>query len=137
MTLNRPIWHPGLAGLLVRVPLGLYFLSAGLVTLNNLNSFIEGVKQIGFLPDKAATLYGVLLPYLEIGTGVLLVVGLWTTVSAIVAAAMLISFVMVVGIFPYPNSPQLFNKDLLLLAGALSLLSSGAGTFSIDGAKEG
>lgn len=136
MAFNRPIWHASLAGLLVRLPLGAYFLVAGWVTLHNLGSFVEAIKAIGFLPDKAATLYGVLLPYVEIGIGALMIVGLWTTITATVAALMLGSFILVLGIFPYPSNPNLFNKDLLLLFGALSLLSSGAGAFSIDGFKQ-
>ncbi len=136
MALHKPIWHPSLAGLLVRIPLGLYFLAAGFVKLDNLDAFVETIKQMGFLPAKVATLYGVLLPYMEIATGGALVLGLWTTLSAVVAACMLASFVLVFGVFPYPDNPHLFNKDLLLLSGALSLLSSGAGAFSIDGFKE-
>ena len=137
MSFNRPIWHPSLAGFLIRIPIGLYFIIAGLVTLDHLDAFVEAVKQLGFLPVKAATLYAVLLPYLEIAIGGLLIVGLWTTLCAVVAAFMLFSFILVFGIFPYPSNPQLFNKDVLLLGAVLSLLASGPGAFSVDGFKEG
>ena len=126
--MNEPIaaeiWGP----LMLRVPLGAYFLLAGLVKLDNPNAFIGQIKAFHLLPDPLSVLYGILLPYFEIATGGLLILGAWMTLAGIVAALMLLSFVIALG--PYNGQP--FNKDILLLGGALSLLYSGAGAWSVD-----
>ena len=137
MTFSKPIWNQNLSGLFVRVPLGIYLLYAGRLKLLDPNGFIDTVRQFKILPDHLATLYAVLLPYFEILTGGLLILGLWTSVCAILAALMLLSFIIAINFFPYPENPFLFNKDVLLLCAALSLLSSGAGAFSIDNFRQG
>ena len=132
MSLGTPIWHPSYAGLLVRFPLGIYFLSAGCLTIANIKNFVTEVPTISWLPDKIAPLYAAVLPYTELIVGVLLILGLWTTLAAILSSAMLLSFVLIVGPFPYGEKLPIINKDIILLCASLSLLASGAGGFSID-----
>jgi uncharacterized membrane protein YphA (DoxX/SURF4 family) len=72
-----------------------------------------------------------LLPYFELAAGVLLIVGIWTTLAAMLTSLMLLSFVIAFGAFP-KGGELLFNKDILLLAASVSLLYSGAGALSID-----
>lgn len=140
MAMNRPIWSPSLAGTFVRIPIGLYFVLTGLVKLKDISTFIATVKALGILPDQAATLFAGLLPYIEIVMGSFLVVGVWTTLAAVVTSFLLIAFILALGLFPYSSAEgqiyNIFNKDLILLGGTLSLLSSGAGAFSIDGFRQ-
>ncbi len=130
MKLNEPIGNTNIGPFLVRMPLGLYFLVAGFAKLDNIPGFIKEVQNAHVLPDHLATLYAILLPYSEMATGTLLVLGIWTTLAGILSSLMLISFIIAIGAFP--NGGYLFNKDIILLGGSLSLLYSGGGALSID-----
>lgn len=130
MHFGRPLWNQDFAGLFIRVPLGGYFFLIGQHTLSDMDSFVASVKRMGVLPDQLATLYAVLLPYLEVAIGILLMVGMWTTLAAILSTVLLFSFIFATGIFPF--TPTVFNKDFILAGASLSLLSSGAGAISID-----
>ena len=130
MKLHQPVGNPIYAPLLVRISIGGYFILAGLMKLNNIPHFVQEVQAFHILPPHLAMVYGILLPYTEIAVGSLLVLGIWTTLAAILASLMLVSFVFAMGFFP--SSGDLYNKDLILLAGSLSLLFSGAGALSID-----
>jgi uncharacterized membrane protein YphA (DoxX/SURF4 family) len=127
---TEPIGNPLYAPFLVRVGLGGYFVLAGLTKLENLSTFVGQVKAFGLLSNEISTLYGLLLPYAEITVGTLLVLGFWTTVASALASLMLCSFIVALGLFP--NSGQLFNKDVILLGASLSLLYSGSGAMSVD-----
>lgn len=128
MKMHEPIGSPIYGPLLLRVTLGIYFFLAGEAKLNLGPQFMAEVKSFGLLPDRLAELYAVLLPWLEIFAGILLVLGLWTTLAAILTSLMLLSFVIAMG--PFGHRP--FNKDIILLASSLSLLFHGAGALSVD-----
>lgn len=119
------------AGFFLRVPLGLYFMVAGWEKLQAPDTFVSAVRQVGVLPDKLATLYGILLPYVEVLAGGLLVFGAWTILGAILCSLMLVSFILALGIYPEIGS-KIFNKDIILLSVSLALLYTGGGRFSID-----
>lgn len=128
--MNEPLGNAIYGPMLIRLALGAYFVLAGLKKLHNQAQFIAEVQKFGILPAQLSTLYAVLLPYLEIGAGALLLIGIWTTLAALVTSALLASFIYALGLFP--NSSDLFNKDVILLAASMSLLYSGAGGWSID-----
>ncbi len=130
MKLTEPLGNSLYAPLFIRCSLGAYFVMAGLAILDNLNGFILEVQSFKLLPDHMATLYAILLPYLEIGCGILLILGMWTTLGGLIASVLLSSFVYAFGIFP--KSDLIFNKDIILLAAALSILYTGGGAFSVD-----
>lgn len=130
MKMNEPIGNPLYGPLILRLTLGAYFVLKGLYVLDNMPSFVRLVQSFGVLPEPFATLYAILIPYLSLIAGTFLVLGIWTTLGSIIAALMLLSFVVALGIFP--SNREIFNKDLILLAGTLSLLYSGAGAWSID-----
>jgi uncharacterized membrane protein YphA (DoxX/SURF4 family) len=134
MKINEPIGPASYGPLLLRLPLGAFFITAGWSKLYVLGGFVDQVKAFGILPENIAALYGTLLPYLEVFVGVTLLIGLWTTLSGILAALMLFSFVIAFGFFP--GDFQIFNKDLILLGCALSVLYSGAGAYSVDNVKK-
>lgn len=134
MQLSRPIWKEGYGPLLVRVPIGLYFIVAARMKLGDIINFVHTVQSYNMMPRQLATLFGVLLPYIELVVGIFLVLGIFTTLTAVVGSLLVGCFIYAIGLFP--NDPAvrnyLFNKDIILLAGTLSLLSTGAGAFSID-----
>lgn len=131
MKMNEPIGNPMYGPIVIRLTLGAYFIAAGFLKLDNPTAFVQEVQKFAILPEPLATLYGILLPYAEILAGGLLLLGLWTTLAAILSCLMLVSFIIALKLFPDPTS-ALFNKDVLVLGGAASLLWSGPGFFSID-----
>lgn len=131
MAAGEPIWNKEFSGTLIRIPLGLYFLFAGRMKLEYIDGFIETVRSFGILPDQMAVVYGVMVPWIEAAVGIMLVVGFWTTPAAILAALMLVSYIIAMGLFPM--HPDIFNKDIILLCCSLALLATGGGVLSIDG----
>ena len=136
MKMHEPVGKPEYGALFLRMPLGAYFILAGLMKLKSVHVFIETVKAYGMLPENASILVGVLVPYLEVAAGILLLLGLWTTLAAFVASILLASYIYAVG-FLVGEGKELFNKDLILLAAAISLLFTGPGRGSIDGFRKG
>ena len=136
MTTNKPIMDSGYAPMMIRIILSLYFLVVGYVTLNNQHLFIQAVEQLQAYPYRFTTLYAAILPYLELGAGILLFIGLWTNIAAIIACVVIVSFILSIGFFPYEGLPELFNKDIIFLIAAFSLMASGPGKFSFDNQKE-
>ena len=134
MSLSTPIWNKNLSALFIRVPIGLYFALAGRLKLQDLEGFIDTVRAFNILPNEVATVYGVMIPWVEISIGIALIFGVLTTLSAITGSLLLLSYILALGIFP--NHPEVFNKDLVLLGGMLSLLASGSGSFGFDALRK-
>lgn len=130
---NEPIGAAPIGPLILRMGLGSYFLLAGLSKLQMLAAFVAQVKTFAILPENVSSLYGVLLPYIEVFVGGCLLLGLWTTMVGIMAALLLVSFVCAFGLFP--GSSEIFNKDLVLLGATLCLMYTGPGSYSLDNVR--
>ncbi len=130
MKLTEPIGNTVYAPLFVRISLGSYFVMTGLAKVQDLGGFVAQVQEFHLLPAQFATVYGILVPYIEIIAGGMVLLGMWTTLGAFLLALIIGSFVYAFGIFPKTN--LVFNKDLILLACALSVMYSGSGAFSVD-----
>lgn len=133
--MDQPIGNPSYGPFFVRVSISLYFILAGLAKLQNPEGFLAAVRSLNILPERGAIVFGIILPYIEIAAGTLCLVGFWTTLASIMLILMLSSFIFAIGMRPSALSP--FNKDIILLAGALSLLYTGAGAFSLDRFRRG
>ena len=131
MKIASPVGPATFGPLFVRLAIGTYFVMAGMEKIDKIPAFVSQVGSFGILPDQLATLYGILLPYTEFVVGIMLILGIWTTLSALLASLMLISFIIAFGVIP--NAHMVFNKDLILLASALSLMYTGPGIYSVDG----
>ncbi|MCB0319634.1 MAG: DoxX family protein [Bdellovibrionales bacterium] len=132
--MNKPIGNQLYGPLMLRTSLGMYLVIAGFMKLDNLRSFISEVQGLHVLPDNIAAVYAVLLPYFEVFAGGLLVLGMWTTLGAIIASLHFATMVYVFGLFT--STGALLNKDVILLAAGVSILYSGAGAFSVDRFRE-
>lgn len=128
--MHEPLGDGAYGPLFLRVAIGSYFVLAALTKIGSMDTFIQGVKQLNILQPHGAMVFSVLLPYLEFAAGVLLILGFWTTLASIVASLLLCTFIYVFKIFPF--SSNVFNKDIIILAGTLCLMYTGAGAFSID-----
>lgn len=120
--------------LFIRLTLGTYFVAAGYLKIQNLPGFIAEVQKFNILPGNLSSLYGTLLPYVEMGAGTLMILGFWTTMASSLCGLMLVSFIIAMKLFPADNI--LFNKDVILLGACISLMYSGGGAFSIDGFRK-
>jgi uncharacterized membrane protein YphA (DoxX/SURF4 family) len=76
--------------------LGLTLLMAGVAKLRHLSAFVAGVLDYDLLPAPLGQLYGRLLPLIEIGTGVFLLLNRWVRPSAFISGLMFISFAIAV-----------------------------------------
>ena len=127
---SEPIGNPAWGAFFVRVAVGCFFVLKGLNEIQHVPIAVSGGGLLRNLPPHVNTLLGILIPYLEIAAGALLVVGFWTIIGAMCASLIALFFVYAVGVFP--RGAQLLNQDLVLLAGSISLLYTGAGAFSVD-----
>jgi uncharacterized membrane protein YphA (DoxX/SURF4 family) len=133
MKINEPIGSASYAPLLVRLPMGAYFMVAGWLKLNNLRGFMEEVASMNVLSNNLASLYGTVLPYVEIYVGVALILGLWMTLTSMISSILLATFIYGFGVSYGEHG--LFNKDFLLLGASMSLLFSGSGAYSVDNVR--
>lgn len=134
LKLNRPVGNSMYGPLFIRQALGWYLLLAGVMKLENISKFIDEVHKLNVLPEHISTLYAIVLPYGEIFAGVLLILGFLTTLGSLISAFHFCTLIYVFGF--YSSTGQLLNKDLVMLAGALSIMYSGAGALSIDRFRE-
>jgi len=82
----------------LRFVLGITLLVAGVGKIQNLSAFAQGVLNYRVLPAPLARWYGRLLPVIEMGTGALLLLGVWVRPAAMISAAMFVSFAIAIGI---------------------------------------
>lgn len=118
-----------LAPLILRLVLGFIFVDLGFLKFKGERErWISSFDTLGLRP---ADLFTSLYAALQIIGGLMLIVGLWTQVAALV-------FVIFTGIELYIEwrAREIFKRDivfhLLLFVISISLLLSGAGAYAID-----
>jgi len=80
----------------VRLVLGAVLLVAGGLKVIDPQTSVQAVKAYELLPDGMARIVGWGLPFVEIGIGVLLILGLLTRAAAIVAGILMVAFIAAV-----------------------------------------
>lgn len=95
IVVTRPVW-PWVATAL-RVGLGAVALVAGLTKMSDLPASVRAVRAYQLLPEGLAVLIGNALPLVEVIVGALLVLGLFTRVSAAAFGLMLVAFTIGIG----------------------------------------
>ncbi len=86
------------AQLLLRLVLGGLLLLAGVTKLTDRAGFRQAVGEYEVLPGGLVRPFAVLLPWLETGLGVLLLLGLGTTIAASLATPLFLSFALAIGV---------------------------------------
>lgn len=89
--LARNLGHPWLVTAL-RLGLGVVFIAASLDKIQNPQNFAENIANYRLLPYPVINLVAIVLPWVEITTGVLLVAGIWITTNAVIMSGMLVAF---------------------------------------------
>lgn len=92
---TRFIFHPAVITLL-RVALGAVFIVASLDKIQNPENFATNIANYRLLPYQLINLTAIVLPWLEIITGTLLVLGLWIRSAAILTCGMLVLFIFAI-----------------------------------------
>lgn len=114
------------AFLILRVVLGAILLVHGIPKLRDRKKTAIGFEEMGFRPGK---FWGTLVAVVEALAGVLFVFGLFTQIAAVVVAIEFI--VILVGVKKFKQFAG-YELDMLILAGALVLVTVGGGVWSLD-----
>jgi uncharacterized membrane protein YphA (DoxX/SURF4 family) len=77
----------------VQIALGIFFVAAALPKLLDPPSFAHMIYNYRLVPGAIVNLMALVMPWLELLTGVALVLGIWTRTSAAVIGALLLVFV--------------------------------------------
>ena len=82
--------------LLCRLVLGVVLLVAGALKVTQLDASVLSVRLYQILPWELTALAGYAMPILEIATGLLLIVGLFTRWSALIGALFMVAFIIAI-----------------------------------------
>ena len=125
--------------ILARLILGGIFIYASLDKINHPLEFARIIKNYQILPDFLITLPALVLPWLELFSGLLLIAGIWTRSAAILLSLLLLTFIMALGINAFrginlscgcfstaatdtENAYVLILRDLLILLPGLLII---------------
>lgn len=126
--------------LLNRVSLGLLFLLAGVRKLlpgegasiiDKMNGFASFTASKAPLPEVLGKAYGYALPWAELICGLILIIGFYARISAVLIGLMLLSFIIAMGVEWWPASGPAFTKNFILLTLALLIAAAGTGKFAV------
>jgi putative oxidoreductase len=118
---------------LARIPLGAYFLLAGLHKITGgVSGFVsfasKNVPQ--WMPPALGKAYLYALPFVELIAGAMVILGLFTRFNALIQALILTSILIAMGIYDKAGGP--FHPNLVFLGLALMLAVVGGGDWSVD-----
>ncbi len=82
----------------IRIGLGLVLLYAAVPKLGDLAGTVQSVEAYNLLPTPLAVAFGYALPFGELTLGLLLVLGMLTRLAALGGAALMLSFVVAIGV---------------------------------------
>jgi putative oxidoreductase len=117
-----------LALLLLRIVLGLIFISHGFPKLAHAQQWTQNFAHMGF-PGYFAYIAGVL----EVFGGAILILGIFTRIAGLLLAIeMAIAVVKVHGLLANPSHVHSYEFPLTLCVAAFVLATVGAGLISID-----
>ncbi len=122
--------RPSIGLLLIRLVVGAYTLSLGIMQANNIEDYINKVKALNFFSENTAFIIGFVTPFLLIIFGALYIMGFFTPITSFTLALVSIVKIASLGFFPTEGIP--FNKDLLFFVCFLTTLFAGAGVISFD-----
>ncbi len=89
--------HP-ITAFVLRMFLGCVFIYASLDKIRHPDLFAEAVYNYQLLPEMAVNLVAICLPWLELLSGILLVLGLWMEGSILILSGLMVVFIGALGI---------------------------------------
>jgi len=86
----------GWVSVAARLILGIVLIWAGASKVTDLAGSVQATSAYQILPYDLAKVVGEILPFIEIGVGILLVIGLFTRIMGVVGALMMLAFVIAI-----------------------------------------
>lgn len=143
---SRPV---GIALLVVRLAMGAAFVLAGAGKIGDPESFIRSVDAYHVVPALFVPLLGVVIPWIEVLSGGLLLLGAFSRAAALVQVGLLVAFSIGIAVniargssmscgcfdllgFKEKVGYPVFFRDLVMLALALLLVGRGGGVWALD-----
>ena len=83
--------------LIARLILGGVLLAAGALKIGSLQKSAMAVRSYELLPVPLANFLGYTLPWIEIGVGLLLIVGVLVRISGLIGAVTMLAFIIAIG----------------------------------------
>lgn len=121
---------PSFGLLLIRLTVGIYSLSLGIMQASNLEDYISKIKALHFFSENTAFIFGFISPFILIVFGTLYIMGFFTPPTSLILA--IVSFVKIVSTGFFPSAGIPFNKDIIFFVCFLTTLFAGAGVISFD-----
>ena len=121
---------PSFGLLLIRLTVGIYSLSLGIMQASNLEDYISKIKALHFFSENTAFIFGFIAPFILIIFGTLYIMGFFTPPTSLILAIVSIIKIASTGFLNSAGIP--FNKDILFFVCFLVTLFSGAGVISFD-----
>jgi uncharacterized membrane protein YphA (DoxX/SURF4 family) len=121
---------PSIGLLFIRLIVGAYTLSLGIMQASNVEAYIAKVKAMQIVSENTAFILGFATPFLLIIFGGLYIMGFFTPTTSFILGLISIVKVFSRGLFPTEGIP--FNKDLIFFACFALTLFAGAGVISFD-----
>lgn len=137
-------------GLWCRLLLGAVMLYAGVTKAANIPETQQATRAYQLLPYDLANAWGAMMPFVEIVVGLLLISGLMTRLSAMIATLLMVAFIVGIasvwtrgikidcgcfgggGATADPQYLQELLRDLVLLAHGVWLVMRPGSRFSLD-----
>ena len=117
--------------LLLRLPLGAYFLVAGVnKTLSGVGAFVNGNIEKAPLPHGLASAYLHCLPFAEMLVGIGIILGFATRWVTLIGLLMVVSFIIAVTKLKGGGAP--FDTNVLILGMLIGVNFVGPGRISAD-----
>lgn len=125
--------HKATAYALLRVTFGVVFLFYGIGKfMRGLGTFSGGMQQrfAGKLPMALVVPFGYSLPFIEVLIGVLLVLGLFNSITLVLAGLLLMALTF--GMVILGDTPTVANNLLYVLINFVLLYLAAQNTYSVD-----
>lgn len=121
---------PSFGLLLIRLTLGIYTLSLGIMQASHIEGYVNKIKAMNILSENTAFIIGFVGPFLLIIFGAMYIMGFFTPVSSFMLALITLVKIIAHGFFPGSGMP--FNKDIIILMCFVLTIFAGAGMISFD-----
>ena len=133
----------------IRIALGAMFLYSSSTKLGDLGAVVQNVRQYNLLPEPLPIPFGYALPFVELGLGIMLVVGLFTRLAAAGGFLLMLAFMVAIafsllrggeqpscGCFALSEGEQIswltFGRDIVFLVGLAIVFLDRALWVSVD-----
>ena len=80
----------------IRIGLGIFFLYAAVVKISNIQSFAQAIRSYELIPAQLSLISAIFLPWIELYSGLFILIGLYTKSSGIVALSLMTVFTIAV-----------------------------------------